>query len=52
MPAHLKQVLTGASVAVPVVEGALMLGTWQGLFLAEHRAAPHNREIVLHLSGE
>ena len=52
MPAHLKQVLTGASVAVPVARGALMLGTWQGLFLSEHRAAPHTREVVLHLSGE
>ncbi|HVT54647.1 MAG TPA: YjbQ family protein, partial [Xanthobacteraceae bacterium] len=36
----------------PVVKGALMLGTWQGIFLFEHRSAPHRREIVLHLIGE
>lgn len=52
MPAHLKAVLTGVSVQVPVVGGRLMLGTWQGIFLAEHRAAPHRRQVVLHCSGE
>jgi len=52
MPAHLKSVLTGNSVSVPVAEGRIMLGTWQGLFLAEYRRAPHRRSVVLHLAGE
>jgi secondary thiamine-phosphate synthase enzyme len=52
MPAHLKAVLTGASVQVPVLGGRLMLGTWQGIFLAEHREVSHRRHIVLHCSGE
>ena len=52
MPAHLKITLTGVSLAVPVVGGRLALGTWQGIFLVEHRARPHTREIALHLSGD
>lgn len=52
MPAHLKSLLTGVSLSVPVVKGALALGTWQGIYLAEHRARPHRREVVLHLLGE
>ncbi|WP_197465556.1 secondary thiamine-phosphate synthase enzyme YjbQ, partial [Erythrobacter sp. HI0063] len=52
MPAHLKMALTGVSLAVPVVGGRLALGTWQGIFLVEHRARPHTREIALHLSGD
>ena len=52
MPAHLKQVLTGTTLSIPVLAGAPVLGTWQGVFVAEHRAAPHRREIVLHLLGE
>ena len=52
MPAHLKAALTGVSLAVPVVDGSLALGTWQGIFLAEHRRRPHSREVTLHLSGE
>ncbi|NNC59480.1 MAG: YjbQ family protein [Erythrobacter sp.] len=52
MPAHLKSALTGVSLAVPVSAGQMMLGTWQGLFLAEHRARPHRREIALHLAGD
>lgn len=52
MPAHLKQVLTGTTLSIPVAGGAPLLGTWQGVFLAEHRAAPHAREIALHLIGE
>jgi secondary thiamine-phosphate synthase enzyme len=51
MPAHIKALLTGASLAVPVSEGRMMLGTWQGVFLAEHRRAPHRRRIVAHLTG-
>ena len=52
MPAHLKAALTGVSLSVPVQDGAMMLGTWQGIFLIEHRARPHTREIALHLSGD
>ena len=52
MPAHLKAALTGVSLAIPVEEGTMMLGTWQGVFLIEHRSAPHTRSIALHLAGE
>ncbi|MCR9135743.1 MAG: secondary thiamine-phosphate synthase enzyme YjbQ [Alphaproteobacteria bacterium] len=50
MPAHIKAALTAVSLSVPVSKGAMVLGTWQGLYLFEHRSAPHRREIVLHLS--
>ncbi len=50
MPAHIKSALTAVSLSIPVSGGAMMLGTWQGLYLFEHRRAPHRREIVLHLS--
>jgi secondary thiamine-phosphate synthase enzyme len=52
MPAHIRTALTHTSLSIPVAKGALMLGTWQGIFLFEHRSAPHRREIVLHLTGE
>lgn len=52
MPAHLRATLTGVSLSVPVMAGRLALGTWQGIYLAEHRRAPHRREIAIHLSGE
>jgi secondary thiamine-phosphate synthase enzyme len=51
MPAHVKAMLTGVSLHVPVVDGALGLGTWQGVFVAEHRSAPHRREVVLQFIG-
>jgi secondary thiamine-phosphate synthase enzyme len=51
MPAHVKTMLTGVSLHVPVTGGALALGTWQGIYLVEHRRAPHNREIVLQFAG-
>ena len=51
MPAHIKAALTPVSLSVPVMEGRLMLGTWQGLYLFEHRSRPHRREVVLHLAG-
>ncbi|WP_438752877.1 secondary thiamine-phosphate synthase enzyme YjbQ [Pararhizobium sp. O133] len=51
MPAHIKAALTQVSIGIPVGEGRLMLGTWQGLYLFEHRDRPHRREIVLHLGG-
>jgi secondary thiamine-phosphate synthase enzyme len=50
MPAHIKAALTAVSVSIPVMDGRLALGTWQGLYLFEHRARPHRREVVLHLS--
>lgn len=52
MPAHLKTALTQVQLNVPVMDGKLMLGTWQGIYLFEHRARPSAREIVLHLAGE
>ena len=51
MPAHIRALLTGVSLAIPVAAGRLALGTWQGIFLIEHRDRPHRREIVLHLIG-
>ena len=52
MPAHLRTALTQTGLAVPVGGGRLLLGTWQRIYLFEHRARPHRREIVLHLLGE
>jgi secondary thiamine-phosphate synthase enzyme len=51
MPAHVKTMLTGVSLHVPVIAGALALGIWQGIYIAEHRARPHRREIVLQFIG-
>lgn len=51
MPAHVKTMLSGVSLHVPVSRGALGLGTWQGIFLVEHRARPHSRTIVLQFLG-
>ncbi len=51
MPAHVKSLLTGISLHVPVSGGALALGTWQGIYVAEHRARPHRREVVLQFVG-
>jgi secondary thiamine-phosphate synthase enzyme len=51
MPAHVKAMLTGISLHVPVTEGAPALGRWQGIFLVEHRARPHSREVVLQFVG-
>ena len=51
MPAHVKAMLTGVSLVVPVIGGTLALGRWQGIYLLEHRARPHRREIVLQFIG-
>jgi secondary thiamine-phosphate synthase enzyme len=51
MPAHAKAMLTGVSLHVPVVDGALALGTWQGIYVIEHRVRPHRREIALQFVG-
>jgi secondary thiamine-phosphate synthase enzyme len=50
MPAHIKAALTAVSLSIPVTGGRLALGTWQGIYLFEHRDRPHRREVVLHLS--
>ena len=51
MPAHIKSALTTVSIGVPISDGRLVLGTWQGIYLFEHRDQPHRREIVLHTSA-
>jgi secondary thiamine-phosphate synthase enzyme len=52
MPAHIKAALTQTSIGIPVIEGEPVFGTWQGIYLFEHRRRPHRREVVLHLIGE
>lgn len=52
MPAHLRTALTGVQLSIPVADGRPVLGTWQGIYLFEHRRAPHRRRIALHLLGE
>jgi secondary thiamine-phosphate synthase enzyme len=52
MPAHIRAALTATQLSVPVANSRMMLGTWQGIYLFEHRRRPGRREIVLHLSGE
>ena len=52
MPAHIKSALTHTQLTIPVTESRLQLGTWQGIFLFEHRAAPHHRSLILTLVGE
>jgi secondary thiamine-phosphate synthase enzyme len=50
MPSHIKAALTATSLSIPIVDGALALGTWQGIYLWEHRTRPHTREIVVHVA--
>jgi secondary thiamine-phosphate synthase enzyme len=52
MPAHLRTALTAVHLAIPVSAGRMMLGTWQGIYLFEHRRAPTVRQVILHLVGE
>jgi secondary thiamine-phosphate synthase enzyme len=52
MAAHARSILTSNSIAIPVADGKLMLGTWQGLYLYEHRTAPHSRSVVVTVIGE
>jgi secondary thiamine-phosphate synthase enzyme len=52
MPAHIRTALTGVNLSIPLIEGRLALGTWQGIYLFEHRRAPHRREIAAYLAGE
>ena len=51
MPAHVKGMLTGVSLHIPVRSGAMALGTWQGIYLIEHRSRPHRRDVVLQFVG-
>ena len=52
MPAHIRAALTATQLSVPVIGGRMALGTWQGLYVFEHRAASHRRNVVLHVIGE
>jgi secondary thiamine-phosphate synthase enzyme len=52
MPAHVRAALTAVQLSIPLVGGKLVLGTWEGIYLWEHRVRPHRREVVLHLVGE
>ena len=51
MPSHIRMVLTGCSETIPIIDGQLALGTWQGLFLFEHRDAPHKRRVIVTIMG-
>ena len=52
MPSHIRSALTQTSIGIPLHKGRLALGTWQGLYVFEHRDAPHRREVMLHVLGE
>jgi len=52
MPAHIRSALTQTQLTIPLVDGRLALGVWQGIYVFEHRSSPHRRSIVLHLAGE
>jgi len=52
MPAHLRTLLTQVQLSIPLLDGRLALGTWQGIYLFEHRRRPHRRSLALHLAGE
>ena len=52
MPAHIRTALTAVNLSIPIAQGELVLGTWQGVYLWEHRTAPHQRRVVVHLLGE
>lgn len=52
MPAHIRSALTAVQLSIPVAGGRMALGTWQGVYLFEHRSRPHGREVLLHVIGE
>ena len=52
MPAHIRSILTDSALTIPITDGRLVLGTWQGIYLWEHRSRAHKRQIVLTISGE
>jgi secondary thiamine-phosphate synthase enzyme len=51
MPSHIRSALTSTSIGIPIVDGRLVLGTWQGIYVWEHRARPHRRKIVVHVGA-
>lgn len=51
MPAHIRAALTQTQLSIPVVDGSMVLGTWQGIYVFEHRRAPHRRSVALHVIG-
>jgi len=51
MPSHIKAAITSTTLSIPIMDGRLALGTWQGIYLWEHRRSPHNRSVVLHISN-
>jgi secondary thiamine-phosphate synthase enzyme len=52
MPAHLRAALTGVELTIPITAGRMVLGTWQGIYLFEHRHRPHEREVAVHVIGD
>lgn len=52
MPSHIRAALTQTSLSIPVADGKLLLGTWQAIYLFEHRDAPHQRHVFMHITGE
>src|SRR5438874_10769973 len=52
MPAHVRTALTAVNLSIPVSQGRMVLGTWQGIYVWEHRKSPHSRSVILHLIGE
>lgn len=52
MSAHIRTALTAVNLSVPILSGSLALGTWQGIYVWEHRTAPHTRQVIVHLLGE
>jgi secondary thiamine-phosphate synthase enzyme len=52
MPAHIRSALTHTQLSIPVIDGRMSLGTWQGIYVFEHRSSPHRRSVALHLLGE
>jgi secondary thiamine-phosphate synthase enzyme len=52
MPSHIKAVLTSTTLTIPVINGRLGLGTWQGIYLWEHRTRPHQRRVIVHVNGQ
>ncbi len=52
MPAHIRTALTAVNLSIPILDGTLALGTWQGIYLWEHRTQPHSRRVMVHLLGE
>ncbi|MFN8392171.1 MAG: secondary thiamine-phosphate synthase enzyme YjbQ [Bdellovibrionota bacterium] len=52
MPSHIKAILTSTSLGIPILNGRMVLGTWQGIYLWEHRSRAHNRSVIVHIAGD